>query len=244
MRSWLEAFQQGREEKRMVEPRVAPTSGRPGRKSAPIASGSRFDRASDRGITLLMCIEHPSRPVGGRERAGNEVCDRDSSFGDERLLLCGDRRFGLVVGLPVEDDAQATSGNARLDLHRDVEWSRSHLLEPEAQLLDEVEGEAVAPGRPRRDDDGFELHRLTRLDNSRERSARTVPHDCIAERIEPVIRELHAVPAPRTPRGRAGVLKLESSLRLDTSALLGNLVCEPANREWTHGDGVLADALH
>ena len=123
-------------------------------------------------------------------------------------------------GAPCIDDAQTTLGDARPHVDGKVERCRAHLLEPEAELLDEVEREAVAPRRAGRDDDDLELDDLARLDRVRERRAGPVPHDRVAERIEPVVRELHAFPPARAPRCRARVLEPHPSYSRDACARL------------------------
>jgi len=132
----------------------------------------------------------------------------------------------------------------RLDFDGEIERRGADLLEPEAELLDEVEGEAIASGRAGRDHGDVELHGLAGLDPPRKRSANAVPDDRVPERVEPVVRELDAFPAARAPRCRPGVLEPQLRTARDAGMRLVELVGEPADGEWTHGYGVLADTLH
>jgi hypothetical protein len=129
-------------------------------------------------------------------------------------------------------------------LEWEIERGRPELGEPEAELLHEVEGEAIRAGRARRDDRGFDLQFAARLDHLRERDAVPVPDDRVAERIEPVVRELHALSPARAPRRRPCVLQAQACSRRHTRALLGELVREPPHRERPGRHRMLSHALH
>ncbi len=192
-----------------------------------------------------MRVEQEARPVGRGDRAGNEVRDGDRIVGDERLLLRRERGIQLGIGRAVHADREPPLVDPRPHVDGEVERRRSELLEPEAELLDEVEREAVAaraaaaraastrarPSRPG-------------ATTSRKRGPRAVPHDRVPERVEPVVRELHALAPARAPRRRAGVLEPNARARRDAGALLLELVREPPHRERPGGNGVLADSLH
>jgi hypothetical protein len=111
-------------------------------------------------------------------------------------------------------------------------------------LLDEVEGEPVAAGRPGGDDARIELELLAGLDDPRQRRAHTVPHDRVPERVEPVVRELDARAAARLPSSRAGVLEPQTGLGRRPGARLAELVGKPAHRERAGRNGMLPDTLH
>ncbi len=170
--------------------------------------------------------------------------DRHRFIVDDRLFLPGECRGCLGIRPVVNLDAEPALGDARLHLDREIQRLRSDLLEPETQFLDEVERESVAPVRSGRDDRGLELDRLARLDDEGERRARAVPHDRVAERVEPVVRELHTFSAARAPRRGARVLEAYKGLAGNSRARLVELVRQPANRERPDRYRVLADALH
>jgi hypothetical protein len=111
-------------------------------------------------------VEQEARPVWSRERARDQVGDRDRALRHQRLVLRGQRSLGVEIGLAVHHDTETTYGDAWLYHDAKIERRRSDLLEPEAQLLDEVEREPVAPGRTGCDHDNLELGYLTRLDHS------------------------------------------------------------------------------
>ena len=162
----------------------------------------------------------------------------------ERLLLGGERRRRLRVRGAVKDDLEAAFRDPRLHVDGDVQRRRADLLEPEAMLLDEVEGEAVAPLRAWGDDRHLDLDRLARFDGPRQRGANAVPHDRVSEGIEPVVRDLDSLAPARSPRRSACVLELEAPVPGDARARLLELVRQPADGERPHGHGVLADSFH
>ena len=87
---------------------------------------------------------------------------------------------------------ELADGDPRRHLDIELERSGADLGEPEAVLLDEVEGEPVAARRPRRRDREVELDPLLGRDVVRQRGARPVPDDRVAERVEPVVGGVHA----------------------------------------------------
>ena len=141
--------------------------------------------------------------------------------GDERLLLRRERFIHLGIGRAVQADGEAPLVDQRPHVDDDVERRRPELLEPEAELLDEVERQAVAPGRPGRRERRLELDRLARAHDIGEGGSRAVPDDRVAERIEPVVRELHTLASARPPRRRACVLEDDVRSRRHARALLG-----------------------
>ena len=173
----------------------------------PLTAAKRVDRATDRSEPLLVTVEQPARPVGRWECFRHDVRDRDGIVRDERLLLSRERGHELVVRRPVDHDRQPPLGDPRMDLDRELERHRANLLEPEPELLDEVEREAVGPRWARCDHDRIELDRVARLDEARERSPDAVPDYGVAELVEPVVGELEPLLPPRLPRRGPGVLE-------------------------------------
>src|SRR6187401_445443 len=137
-----------------------------------------------------MRVEEKPRPVRCGDRSRHEVSDGDRIVDDERLLLPGQRRVEFRIGASVHLDGKAPRLDTRTDLDRYVQGRGADLLEPEAVLVDEVEGEPIAARRPWGRDGQLELDRRTWLDDVRERGPRAAPHDGVAERIEPVVGEL------------------------------------------------------
>ena len=140
-----------------------------------------------------MRVQHEPGPVGRRNRAGDEVGDGDRVLGDERLLLRGECELELGVARAVHADREPPLVDPRPYVDGNIERRRAELGEPEAELLDEVECEPVAAGRTGRVKRELELDLVARLDDVGERRPAPVPDDRIAEWIEPVIGELHAL---------------------------------------------------
>ena len=150
----------------------------------------------------------------------------------------------LLVGTTADDDGEPPLVDQRQDLRIQLERVRADLGEPEAKLLDEVEGEPVPARRLRRADEQFDLHLVARQDGAAEVDARAVPDDRVATVVEPVVGELDAELAALPPRRRAGVLQHHLGDGLGTGAELRQPVSEPTDRERAGGDGVLADSFH
>ena len=107
----------------------------------------------------------------------------------------------VVRGLrAVAEEHARTARVARQHLDVLLERRVADLREPEAMLLDEVDGEAVAAGRDRAAQRELLPQRLARSDGALERRARAVPDDRVAALVEPVVREERA--RPRRPRVR------------------------------------------
>ena len=139
-----------------------------------------------------MRVEDPARPVGRGKRAGDEVGGRDGILLDQRLLLSGERGGRLLVGAAVDDDREPPLVDPRPHVDGQLERRRADLGEPEAVLLDEVEGEPVGAGRLRDGELELELDGLAGLDRTSEGRARPVPDDRVAAVVEPVVGELDA----------------------------------------------------
>src|SRR5207244_12682517 len=84
-----------------LEGGLAPAPRRPrlelAREAPALAQASgRLDRAADRGVALLVRVEHAARPVEGGYAAGSEVGDRLGVSADlcERPLLRAQRGRG------------------------------------------------------------------------------------------------------------------------------------------------------
>ncbi len=125
---------------------------------------------------------------------------------------------------------------ARHDVHNLLERRVAELGEPEAELLDDVDGEPVAARRDRRAQHEPLPQPLTRRDGTVERGAATVPDDRVAALVEPVVRDEEPVlRTARPPRRRARVLELDRRL-LDRAGLDGCVLeCVPAHDEGGRG---------
>ena len=86
--------------------------------------------------------------------------------------------------LAVHADRESPLADARVHLDGEVERRGSELGEPEAELLHEVERQAIRAGRSRRDDRRLELDRLARTNDVRERRRGSRPRRsrCQADR--------------------------------------------------------------
>ena len=186
------AVEERGEEQRVGEAGIAAAARCPGTERLVAAR----ERAADRREALGVGVEDPPRPVGRGHRAGDEVGRRDRALLDERLLLRGERERRLLALAPVDDHGQPPLVDPRPHLDRQLERRRADLGEPEAVLLDEVEGEPVGAGRLRDGELQLELGGLAGLDRMRERCAQAVPDDRVAAVVEPVVGELDARVAP------------------------------------------------
>ncbi len=230
MRRGLQPGDERREQQRAVEARVAPTPGRPwGQLTA--ALRCRVERAADGGEPFLVRVEHEARPVWSRSGSPDEVCHGLGVHVHEWLVLGRERDLGALVGIAVHDDRQPSGPDAWCDNGVDHQRLAADLREPEAMLFDEVERESVAPGRPWGEQRNVELHLRRGRDRLGEGRPDAVPDDRVAERVEPVIRDLHAVGAARAPRRGAGVLDRDAGRCQYASAVLGQLPCDPAGGE-------------
>src|SRR6476469_331820 len=123
---------------------------------------------------------------------------------------------------------------ARCD--RDVELGRvvAELGEPEALLVDEIEGKLVRPRRDRPSD--LELALDSLAGSGAHLVAQTVPDDRIAALVEPVVREVQAAP------GRAACILERDACTVERTRLRRlDLVGEPADRERAGRYVMLAD---
>jgi hypothetical protein len=120
----------------------------------------------------------------------------------------------------------------------DVEGFHPDLRQPEALLLDKVEAQDVAPGRPRRHERDVERDRLAGGDRVREGRARAVPDDRVQVPVEPVVGELQAVGAARAPRRGAAVLEHDAGDRRPARALRRQRPLPEARGERLHGGRV------
>ena len=240
----LDAVEERGEQERVLETRVPPPSWRPRGEPAAVRPRERLHRSADRCVAFLVRVEKQARPLGCGKRARDEMRDGDRNVGHERLILCSQSAGRLLVGLTQDDHCETSRSDPGPHVHRNVEGMRSHLLEPEARLLHEVEREPVRPGRPRRLHGSFELDRLPGLDSARERCPDPVPHDRVPEWIEPVIRKLDAPSAAGVPCCAAGVLEPDARPARDAGPRLLEVVRAPADGERTHRHRVLADVLH
>jgi uroporphyrinogen decarboxylase len=242
--SGIETREQRGEEERGPEARIPSAAGFPGFQEPRLADALRLDPGSDRLPTLGVRVEQPARPVGRRHRARDEVRDRGRLVLDDRFLLRRERGRRLGVVATVNMHGEAAFGDPGQDLDLGLERHDPHLREPEAVLLDEVEGDPIAPGRARRADRQVQRQGFAGRDRSAQRGAQSVPVNGVAERVEPVVRELHALAASRAPRRRPGVLHphARASERPGTGRL--ELVREPANGERAYRHRVIANRLH
>ncbi len=236
----LEPGEQGRKEKRVWEDGVAPAARGPGPKR-PVRG---LDRAAHGRVALGVRVEQAPRPVSRRYRARNEVGHRERVLLDQRLLLRGERREGALVGASADRYTEAALVDASANVDFELERDDTGLGPPEAELLEKVEGEAVAARWLRYADDELDLGGVAGVDGSLERGPQSVPHDRVAAVVEPVVGGEHAGVPARAPRRRPGVLEPQPCRPDRPGAELGQLVGEPADRERADRDGVLADSLH
>jgi len=155
----------------------------------------RLDRPADGGEALRVRVEQPKRPIGSREGTRHDVGDGGGALLDEGILLRGECRQGVRVRISVDDHTKPALGDARQHDDGDVERRAANLREPEAALLDEVEGEPVAPGRPGGEYRRVELDLFARRDGTRQGCPDPIPEDRVSEWVEPVIGDLDAGPA-------------------------------------------------
>jgi len=120
---------------------------------------------------------------------GNGVVDYDG------FILRGERFFELHVDGAVNGDPEPSLRDPRSDLDGDIERLRPDLGEPEPELLDEVEGEAIPAGWSWCEHRRLELQGLARPNDLGKCRALPVPDDRVAQGIEPVVRELDALTA-------------------------------------------------
>ena len=191
-----------------------------------------------------MRVEEVPRPIRCGKGSGREVRDRDSLVLDDLLFLRGQSRRSLRVGATDDNNPETPLCDSRPDLHGNIERRRANLGEPEAVLLDQIEGEDVAARRARRRYRDLDLDRLAGRDWPRKRGADPVPHDRVAKRVEPVVGKPHAGLPARAPGSRAGVLEDEARSTGDTRPQRLNVVREPPHREGASLQRVLADAFH
>ena len=141
-------------------------------------------------------------------------------------------------------DLERANGDARGDVDVDLERARADLREPEAVLLDEVEGEPVGARRPRGRDGQLELDALPRGHRMGKHRARSVPDDRVPERIQPVVGRTHAAGSAAAPCRRAPVLDRDARRRARTGTRGAERPGEPAWRERAGRHEMLADTLH
>ena len=118
------------------------------------------------------------------------MSDGDGVIDDEGFLLRGERFLELHVDGAVDLDPEPSLDDSRSYLHGDVQRLGPDLGEPEPELLDEVEGEAIPARRPWRENGRLELQGFARPNDLRKGGALPVPDDRVAQGIEPVVREL------------------------------------------------------
>jgi uroporphyrinogen decarboxylase len=142
---------------------------------------------------------------------------------------------GCEVGIRWQMRA-SRRGIARGDLDVEVGGVVADLCEPEALLVDEIEGEAVRPGWDRAAQVELPVHALA--GGRAHLVAEPVPEDRIVAPVQPVIREVEAA-----PRGRPGVL--DPNARPGQRSGLGRveLVAEPPYRERPGRDGMVTDCF-
>ena len=142
----LETVEERRQEERFPEAGVAPASWPPGGETPSVDGRLGGDRRPDHRVALGVRVEDEARPIRCGHDAGDEVRHRDRILGDQGLLLCGERSFELGIDGAVDVDREPPFLDERPHLDRKVERGRPELGEPEAELLDEVERQAIAPG--------------------------------------------------------------------------------------------------
>ncbi len=211
MRLRLEPFEERGEEERVDEPRVAAAPGCPRSEPPSLAASDQsvcdLDRAAHRRPSLRVCVQQESRPVGSRLRPRDEIGDGKRALGDQGLLLHRKSAPSRGVVRSVHDDAQAAFGDSRPYVDGNVERCRTQLLEPEAMLLDEIEGEAVAAWGTGSDHLHVELDLFARLYRPAKGRTNAVPDDWVPERVEPVVCDLNTLLPSGAPGRRAGVLE-------------------------------------
>ncbi len=110
-----------------------------------------------------MRVEEQARPVGRRKRSRDEVCESDGILGPRCGSSCAASAASTSgSGPPCMRTASRRSSILGCTVTGTIERCRTELLEPEAELLDEVEGEAVRAGRSRSENGGLDLDRRRR----------------------------------------------------------------------------------
>ena len=152
----------------------------------------------------------------------------------------------LVAGSggAVHLDCERSGVDAWHDLDLELEGRATDLREPEPVLLDEIEREPVGARRTGCGDLELQLDPLAGADGMCERRSGAVPHDRVAEPIEPVERRLHALLAVRAPGRRAGILERDPCRHRRAGARRLERPGEPAGCQRPFRDAVLADEVH
>ncbi len=239
----LEPSEQRRQQQGPLEARVASAGAAPRLELRAATVGD--ERGRDGGPAFLVCVEQQPGPLWRGDCSGDEVGDGlGVCHGDERLLLRSQGSVGRSVQVAMEMDGQRAAGDPRRDLDLQFERCRTDLREPEAMLLDEVEGEQVRPRWPWRGDGELQLDRLPGRDRVRERCAAAVPDDGVPERVEPVVGSAHPRLRCRAPARAAGVLDRDAGRGGATGTLRLDRPTEPARGERAGRNGVLAGSRH
>jgi uroporphyrinogen decarboxylase len=160
-----------------------------------------------------------------------------------RLDCTADGRIALLVqlarpGVPVlarlrirREVRACLARIAPRDVDVFLEGRVAELGEPEPVLFDEIDREAVAPGRDRRAQCDGLPQRLARLHDALEWRAQAVPDDRVPALVEPVVAEKETVlRAARAPRGGARVLHLDRR-ELERARLHGRSLERPPVRD-------------
>ena len=211
-----------------------------GRSAAPIAARLRLERAADRGVALRVRVEQESRPVRRgalpATRCATATAPSATSGSSWRR---GPHRSRVARRAPRRRAAARRSAAARRPGARAAS-TRPPGTRSGAPRRGRTRGGSSRAAAARR--------RGTRARPSRparrrgKAGSRPVPDDRFPSGVEPVVRELDALP-PRerqvpSPRSRADRARFAHA-----GARLLELVGEPANRERPHRHGVLADSL-
>ena len=142
---------------------------------------------------------------------------------------------GCEIGIRRQGRARR-GGVAWRDLDVDVGRIVAELGEPEALLVDEIEGEAVRPRWDRAAQVECPVDALA--GRCAHLVAEPVPEDRIVALVQPVIREIEA-----TPRSGARILQLNARLGQRAGLRTVELVAEPPHRERAGRNGMVTDCF-
>src|SRR6266571_63705 len=172
-----------------------------------------------------------------------ELCGRPPRIDrpPDRCVSLRVRRIDPLLPVGIEVGVRGKVGTcrrsiARRDLDVELRGIVAELGEPEAPLVDEIEGELVRAGRDRTTQVELSFDALAGC--GAHLVAEAVPKDRVAAVVQPVVREVQAAPG----RG-AGILEGDPCVGQCSRLRRVQLVAEPAHRERAGRNGMVTDGF-